>query len=104
MSAIHLIKKDKPNLPEITPVKEMGDGIFSSGNWYLSMRTARELINGRIYFHKTQTGPSFEGGTIIKVEPSKSPKRIVFYFRHDEECIRFFTPREGWSVEMKLVP
>jgi hypothetical protein len=103
MSAIHLIKKDDSRLPKITLIDER-EQIFSSGNWFLSKRTASELINGRIYFHKTQDGPSFDGGTIIKVESSKSPKRFVFYFRKNEDCIDVVTPRKGWSVEMKLVP
>ena len=82
----------------------MGEDIHSSGDWYLSMRTARELINGRIYFHETQIGPSVEGGTIIKVEQSKSPKRVVFFFRSNKQCSGVTTPRKGWSQEMKLVP
>lgn len=101
MSAIHLIKKKSPSLP---PINEIGDGVCSSGNWYLTLRTARELKGGMIYFHETQAGPSIDGGMITEVEPSKFPGRVVFYFQRDKQCEGVVTPKKGWAQVMKLVP
>ena len=104
MSAIHLIKKNDPNLPPIKPAKEMGEGVFSSGDWLLSETRAMSLIGGKIYFHRAQKKPSFFGGIIEKVEKSAVPDRFVFFFSFDPQCRGVGTSSDGWAMTMKFVP
>jgi hypothetical protein len=104
MSAIHLVKKNDPNLPPIKPVKEIGDGVFSSGDWFLSEARATSLIGGKIFFHRTQKKPSFFGGIVTKVERSPAPDRFVFYFTYDPQCRGVSTSNDGWAMTMKYVP
>ena len=104
MNAIHVIRKDDPSLPQIRPVKEMGEGIFSSGDWSVSEARANSLIGGRIYFHRTQAKASFFGGTVIKVKSSAVAGRVIFIFEYDPQCRGVITPPEGWSQEKKYDP
>ena len=104
MSAIHLIKKNDPSLPPIKPAKEMGDGVFSSGDWLLSEARANSMIGGEIFFHRSQKKPSFFGGVITKVEKSSVPARFVFFFIYDPQCRGVSTSSDGWAMTMKFVP
>ena len=104
MTAIHLIRKNDPTLPQIEIV-DRTEGIWKSGHWYLPEDKARGLIGKRIYFHRLQSEPSFFGGTILDVEVTQHGKykgRIAFIFRYDKACRDCKTPKAGWSQEMKI--
>ena len=78
---------------------------YESGDWSVSPEKAGRLHGGMIYFHETQTGPSYFGGRIVehRVLPEDGPNagKIVFVFDRLQEAIGVKTPREGWGMEQK---
>jgi hypothetical protein len=80
--------------------------VWESGWWAISPRTAERLVGGRIFFHKSQTKPSFFGGTItaFRVEAQGEwSGRVLFTFVAEQELRGLSTSREGWGMEKKLV-
>ena len=107
MPEIHLIEK-LGGIKKVTDDPECRSDIWDSHAWDLSDETAYRLLGGRVYFHKTQTGPSFFGGILISWRYAEDngvviTQRKVLRFIYDASCRNIRTPRAGWSVEMKLV-
>jgi len=60
-----------------------------------------------IYFHTAQVKPSFLGGQIAGCRVEKSGEwkgRIVFRFRQEPLARGVKTGKDGWAMEMKIVP
>ncbi len=105
MPAIHVIQRNDPSLPRPTPLGR-ASLTYRSGNRFVSERRARSLIEGTIYFHRSQSAPSFFGGKITAAEKlvdGPDAGRIVFTFLADQACKNVRTERNGWSQEMKIV-
>jgi hypothetical protein len=97
---LHLIEK----MRKMKPISK-GSSTFESGDWTISEERAQLLIGATVYFHESQTGPSYYGGKIIGfcVIPFGSPNagKIVIKFDRDEAAIGILTDREGWGNEQK---
>ena len=105
MAAIHVIQRKDPTLPRPTPLGR-ASVTYRSGNWLIAEQRALSLINGIIYFHRSQAAPSFFGGKITavqKLEDEDDAGRVVFTFVADQACKNVRTPRDGWSQEMKII-
>lgn len=58
MPSLHLIQNQTD--PKLLPKPEQpGAAVWTSGYWSLSEATVRNLIGGRVYFHKAQAKPAF---------------------------------------------
>ena len=86
-------------------VKLENDG-WESGWWSMDENKARELVGGKIYFHKKQQEPSFFGGIITGYRIEQDEKyqgRIVFILQYNAECRNVKTDKRGWSKKMKII-
>ncbi|MBA4395764.1 MAG: hypothetical protein C0394_00015 [Syntrophus sp. (in: bacteria)] len=86
--------------------KKLRDNIWESGGWKLNESKAKELIGGKIYFHKERQEASFYGGTVkgFRVEQDGANQgRIAFEFQYHQECRNIRTDRTGWSMKMKII-
>jgi hypothetical protein len=96
---IHLIEK-------MNNFKKLRDNIWESGGWKLNEGKAKELIGGKIYFHKERQEASFYGGTVrgFRVEQDgENQGKIAFEFQYHQECRNIRTDRTGWSMKMKII-
>ena len=103
MPSLHLIERDD----RIRRVPG-NDGLWESGYWAIAPQTAARLVEARttIYFHRTQTAPSFFGGTIqeYRIQPDgEFQGRVVFRFVVRADCRDVFAGPEGWGNEKKMV-
>jgi hypothetical protein len=97
---IHLI--EKRNL-----IKPIGNNVYESKYWDVSIQQADELIGGDIYFHRKQKEPSFYGGKIIGYriheEEGEFKGRIIFHFEYSHSHRGVLAGNGGWSYEKKIV-
>jgi hypothetical protein len=96
---IHVIEK-------MNNFKKLRDNIWESSGWKLKESKAKELIGGKIFFHKERQEASFYGGTLrgFRVEQDgENQGRIVFEFQYHQECRNIKTDRTGWSMKMKII-
>jgi hypothetical protein len=96
---IHLVE-------QINNFFKMQGNIWESGWWSLDENKAKDLIGGKIYFHKKQQEPSFYGGTITgyRIEQDGQHQgRVVFKLKYSEECRNVKTGKYGWSKKMKII-
>jgi hypothetical protein len=97
---LHLIEK----LRNMRPLQQ-GSSTFESGDWTIAEERAKTLIGGTVYFHETQTGPSYYGGKITgyRVIPVGTPNagKIIIIFVRDEAAIGIRTGKDGWGNEQK---
>ncbi len=99
---IHLIQIDPGLLP--WPV-DIGQDIYESGYWDLSLAKANHLVGQDIYFHERQDAPSFFGGIIQSFKISNNAPwrgRVIFTFKALQDHKNIKTNRAGWSMEMKI--
>lgn len=97
MGKIHVIARERAGLSV-----DSISGEAASGDWAISDETANALIDGEIYLHDTQEGPSYYGGKIIRVDRKGGRKVIIF--KPKKECKNIKTDKEGWSQEKKIIP
>ena len=79
---------------------------WESGWWNIDEDKAKELVGGKIYFHKKQQESSFFGGIIIGyriVEDVQNQGKIVFTLQYNADCRNVKTDKHGWSKKMKIV-
>jgi hypothetical protein len=107
MGSIHLIyKKNRPE--DAATIDKCLDGVdeWVSGNWAISEETAKAMVNGNLYFHSSQSAPSFFGGVILstqRIQTGKYAGRVIFRFRFDQTFRGVRTTRTGWSQEKKII-
>jgi hypothetical protein len=104
MKAIHLIQYQ--DNPELRPKLIAPDSqTYESGFWSFTIEQANAFKGGNIYFHQTQTSPSFLGGVIkyCKVQQYHAQNRVVFIFEAlaSHEGILPKNP-DGWDRWMNL--
>jgi hypothetical protein len=86
-------------------VKLQDEG-WESGWWSIDENKAKELVGGKIYFHKKRLDPSFFGGVITgyRIEQDvQYPGNIVFALQYNPECRNVRTDKNGWSKKMKII-
>ena len=97
---LHLIEK----LRKMKPISQ-GSSTFESGDWTIAAERAQRLIGATVFFHETQTDPSYYGGKITgyRVIPAGSPNagKIVITFVRDEAAIGHRTGKDDWGMEQK---
>lgn len=80
---------------------------YESGNWHVAEDKAKNLIGGRIYFHQSQSDPSYFGGTItayrVLPHPDPAAGRVVFEFIADQQGKGVRAGTSGWSNEQKTI-
>ncbi len=100
--ALHVLEKGEKvmNLKCV----DASEGVWETGNWWVSKAVAEQMIGKRIYIHSGQKLPSHQGGEVLSVQMSpasaeKRTKRFVFTFRALPECQGVTT--DGWGNEKK---
>jgi hypothetical protein len=98
---IEKMRKQRPVAP--------GSAEYQSGNWDVAEAKAAALVGSLIYFHETQSGPSYYGGRItgyrvLPPDHPETPGRIVFTFTPELACRGFLAGRSGWRNEQKTIP
>jgi hypothetical protein len=97
---LHLIEKKR----KMKPVSQ-GSSTFESGDWKIAEERAKTMIGGTVYFHETQTGPSYYGGTItgyrVILGDAANAGKVVIIFIRDDAAIGIRTSKEGWGNEQK---
>jgi hypothetical protein len=75
MKSIHLTEKNAFYVCVDSNTNE-----WETGNWFVSVKSAAELVNGNIYLHKTQKDASYMGGIItgLRVIKQNDKDKIVF--------------------------
>lgn len=100
---LHLVEKGihQANLYRKPQTKDQ----WVTGIWWISDKTAKELIGKRIYLHSGQGAPSHIGGEIISFfhKAGTDVKRKVFVFKELEKCKGVTTPTIGWGNEKKII-
>ena len=83
---------------------ELGSGLFLSGFWHFSMKTAEGYKGLKLLLHRSQTSPAHRGGVIVGVEESNYAGRVVFKVKADKSCEGqgTATSATGWARWMKL--
>lgn len=97
---IHIVAELKNNF------FKLNDTEWESGWWQLDESKARELIGGKIYFHKKRQEPSFYGGKILgyRVDQGEQHRgRIIFKLQYSHACRNIRTDKSGWSKELKII-
>ena len=101
MSKVHLIER-------VTNVKLLSKekNEWASYSWAISEESAKKLIGGEIYLHKTQDAPSHFGGKIFSYdvlgeEHGENAGRIVFNFTAGLEY-KGIKAGKGWAMEKKF--
>lgn len=83
MKAIHLFERKGYFCPIL------GSTELESGFWKVTTTDANKLVGKKIYFHKRQAAPSFQGGIItgFRIQPSGLyRRRIIFRFQPKPNC------------------
>lgn len=97
------------NIHMIEPLNnfvKLPDSSWESGWWNIDENKAKELIGGKIYFHKKQLEPSFFGGSITGYRIDQDAQyqgKIVFTLQYNAACRNVKTDKLGWSKKMKIV-
>lgn len=99
---LHLVEKGiyKINLHPVSGTEDQ----WETGKWWVSDKTANQLIGKRIYLHAGQGKASHIGGEIVAFHKAETdPKRKVFIFKELKECRGVTTTTIGWSREKKII-
>lgn len=100
--ALHLVEKGiyVQNLKAVRG----SPGEWFSGNWWVSDKTATELVGKKLFLHPGQLEGAHLGGEVISFQKfNGDPKRKIFRFRELSSCIGVKTPKAGWANEKKIV-
>ena len=100
MTAIHFVERS-----DNVRKSEKSRNEWESGYWAVAEDTARKLIGGVLYLHRTKLQASHFGGTILgyRVEQTGAQAgRVVFTLRADAGCKGVKTDGKGWSKDHKI--
>lgn len=102
---LHLIERDKRFTREDRSTQD-----WQSGFWKFSASQAREFEqeSADVYFHTTQTGPSYFGGIVTGYKLCTEGERAaegrgIIHFTADMAHKGVETDKEGWSFWYKIV-
>jgi hypothetical protein len=102
---IHFVNYER----DLRRVQEAGPRAYESGDWVLGDDVREALLQGgRVYFHDSQSEPSFFGGTVtgFREVPNATGskfRRWVILFTSDDAGVGVRTDRSGWKRESKFV-
>lgn len=106
MSEIHFVNFQR----DMRRVRAAGPRDYESGDWVIGDDVRAALLNrGRVYFHDSQSEPSFFGGNItgfreVPNVTGSNYRRWVVLFTSDDAGVGVRTGRGGWKRESKFVP
>jgi hypothetical protein len=104
MPAIHLIERG--DYPQNLVRLDREHHEWESGNWYLKLDKAEQLVGGMLYLHEAQDVRSRFGGKILSVREiadGADKGRVVFRFQAQPAGVDIRAGRDNWSQEMKIV-
>lgn len=70
-----------------------------TGYWTIARDKADDLVGKSVYLHKSQKGPSWEGGIVrsVRTEPYNGKDRVVFNYLPKEEKKGITAPKINWG-------
>lgn len=101
MGILHLHNKSGDKLPQ---PKDLGDGRWETGYWYVSEASASLMKGAVIHLHRRKLEPSFKAGIIYEYErrfysdpqDGKEKMRTVFLVDDDPSLKGLVTDGDGW--------